>query len=59
MEQTHPPTHDIKPPSGNIIECVTDVESEMYELICKVPDSISDNEIFEALESSLGNKRGD
>jgi hypothetical protein len=43
----------------NIIECVTDVESEMYELICHAPDSISDAEIFGALESALGRKRGE
>ena len=49
---------DTQPPNQNTIEYVTDVESEMYELICKVPDSVSDDEIFEALESALGSKHG-
>ena len=42
-----------------MIECITDLESEVYELICGIPDWISDGEIFEALETSLGVKRGE
>ena len=40
-----------------MIECITDVEAEMYELVCKIPDHISDNEIFEALKSAIGSAR--
>ena len=39
------------------IECFTDVEKEMYELVCYIPDYISDNEIFEALKSAIGSAR--
>ena len=40
-----------------MIECITDVEGEMYELICAIPDGISDKEIFEAVETAIGSAR--
>ena len=42
-----------------MIECITDVEGEMYELICGIPDWISDDEIFEPLETAIGGEGGE
>lgn len=41
-----------------MIENITDVEGVMYELICAIPDYISEDEIFGALETVIGRKRG-
>ena len=36
-----------------MIECITDVESEMYELLCRIPDDITNDDIRLALESAV------
>lgn len=38
-----------------MIESTTDLEREMYKLVCMVDDGISDDEIYDCLKSAIAN----